>query len=547
MGRGIRTVLVVAGIALVTGAVAQPRPDLPQVKIDRVDASDPARWRVYLSGLDDAARPLGLMDRTVALFAGAPGARVRTEGDEPVVRFASGAAGKGFSGTLEPLGKARDVRQAVVLVLAMHADVPREVAAQYPETVSGVLDGLRKDASVGVVSYGDSVQVLWSPDGTRGDVRDLNDVQNCLRVLRADAGRPRDDGAKGVACGRLFASPEDVKAKLRALPAPQGLFPRLLGVPETQAVLDEASRRGHDRLDAPHAGTEAAERLAEGALEAALRLLMNGSPGDAVREVVVLSDGRDGYLRIAELMNARAVKQCGGKGRKCGAGAPTRQKGSTQLDDEGGSKECAAEAIECTLPRVADGLRSREDVVRTVLDAILADARAAEVRVFTVALPGTDEVGRVRLAALAGRTGGTFRVAGSAAEMPLVGKAVGVELASEVVAKPGPGLDPGLARLLVAVVDRDLKSQAVPFDAGPRVWPLERPLVSARAFAIARLGHGWGPPAFWTVLVLAALMALLMAWMLGKTLWGLAKKAAGAVPKPKAPAVPKPKAMPKGK
>jgi hypothetical protein len=179
-------------------------------------------------------------------------------------------------------------------------------------------------------------------------------------------------------------------------------------------------------------------------------------------------------------------------------------------------------------------------VVREVLGALVATLAASGVRVFPIALPGTDDVGRARLAALAARTGGTSRAAPNAPSIPVVAGQLASELASEVVVTPGQSLDAARRYQVVAVVDREAKSEALAFTTGPRPWPLQGRVAGLRSLAIGKLGHAWGPPVFWAGAVLAALVVIGLFLTLGRAVVGLAKKlGAPKVPKPAVPKMPK--------
>jgi hypothetical protein len=535
-------ILATAAVMLVSAAArGQGLPEGARVRVSAVDAADPTSWRLRLSAVDEAGKAVPLADHDVALFVGEGAGRVRTQGADPWVRFAAGSVEKGFKGTLAPIAKAKDVRQAVVFVVALHSGVPVEEIEPIRKALDAVLDELRKDARVGVVFYGDTLQVLWSPDGARSDVRDVDDFQHCLADLREAAGRSAPPEPGAVPCGRLFDGPAAVKSLLKVLPARQGLFPRLLGIPEPADVMDAAHRKGHDRLDAPLAAEgPGRERFAAGAVEAAARLLEVAAPAGAARDVVLISDGQDGYLRLPELAHAAAVRKCGGSASACRSAAG---KASAASAEEGGSRECVAAALECSIPKVADARVAREGVVREVLGSLVATAAASGVRVFPIAMPGTDDVGRARLAALAARTGGTLRSAPNAPSISVVAGQLAAEIASEVVVTPGKSLDASRRYQVVAVVDRELKSDAFAFTTGPRPWPLQGRVAGLRSLAIGKLGHAWGPPVFLIAAVLAALVAIGLVLTLGRAVVGLAKKlGAPKVPKPKIqrPAVPKP-------
>lgn len=519
------------------------RPEWPQVKADRVDASDPGRWRVFVTALGEGGLAIPLLERALDLYLARGGEAVHPQGASPLTRFDRNVAAKGFGGTIRVIGKA-DASQAVVIVIASHSDVAPDIRAVLLKAVGALLKGLRKDARVAVILYGDVIQVLWSPDGQRADWRDLDEYQHCLGRLRLEAAGEGPEGP-ALPCGRLADGPETVQGWLQTLPPGQGLFPRLFGIRESDDVRTEAERRGHTMLERRRAD-EAVEPFAAGAVEAAMRLLMAGSDPEADRLVLLLSDGRDGYLRVADLAGDRVSRSraCTEDAAACAAppGGSRRTRTAPADDHEGGSPQCTRQTLECAIPRVANILRKREDVVREYLLALVPRLRAAEVRVHAIALPGTDEVGAARLQALALKTGGTYRAAGNVALIEKgAARALAEELASQVVVVPPSGLDPEQEYSVAVALGGEERIASAPyrFRTGARVFFFERPIARARAWVLSKLGHTWGPPVFWTALVLGVLMALALVWTLGKGIVGLGKwvaKKGGA----KAPKAPKP-------
>ncbi len=536
--------VVVATILLCAPAFARDLgPEWPQVKVDRVEASDPARWRLLVTALAEGAQAIPILDHGLDVYLARGNEALDVRGATPLTRFDGGAAAKGFSGTIRPMGKS-DVAQAAVIVVASHAEVTPDVREVLAKAIEALLKGLKKDARVAVLLYGDTLQVLWSPDGQRGDWRDLDDYQSCLGRLRGEVAGARS-GETGVPCGRLMEGPDKVLGWLQVLPPGQGLFPRLFGLREADEVITEAAARGHEVLKRPRQPDEVVEPFAAGAVEAAARLLMAGSDPEAERLVLLLSDGRDGYLRVADLASERVSR-----GRACTEGAKScaaraaREAGRGRAppggDHEGGSPECTREVLECAIPRVATALRRREDVVREYLTLLVRRLRAAHVRVHAIALPGTDEVGTRRLQAISLKTGGTFRSAGDVALLAKdVPQALADEMKSQVVIIPPVGLDPEQEYSVAVTLAGQERVSSAPyrFRTGPRVFFFERPLARARAFVISKLGHGLGPPVFWVGVVVGTLMVLAMAWTMGKGIVGLGKRLVkkGGVQVPKAP------------
>ena len=200
-----RLVLLAFSILLADCGEALARiqgPEFPQIKVDWVDATDPGRWRLHLTVLDEEGLPADLLESNVTVFLSEGREPVRTAGRDPLVRFDAGLPAPGFDGEMASMKKA-EVRQAAVIVVAAHADVSPEEGAALLEALNVILSGLKEDARVGVVFYGDLVTVLWSPDGVRLERRDVNQDQHCLGRIRdaaQDVGDPKSAPSVVAAC-----------------------------------------------------------------------------------------------------------------------------------------------------------------------------------------------------------------------------------------------------------------------------------------------------------------------------------------------------------
>lgn len=542
-----------AGFAFVFVAVAafapprpvagNPAPVFPQVKVDRVDARDPGDLRLFVTAMDEGGEAMDLREADVSVFLGPGGQALATSQDAVAVRFVNESRTQGKRGEARAL-VAAGVDHAVVLVVALHAEVPADERAALPRVLAACLEGIEPGARVGLVLYGDGLQVLAAGADGSPVFRDLNDDQHCLGVLRREAD-PTEPREPGVTCGRLFQGPEAVLAAVETLPASQGLFPRLLGIPESGSTMASAAVRGHDRVDRPLAAGSG-DPFAEGAVEAGLRMLAAGTEPGSVRDLVLISDGRDGYLRFADTVWDGVASDCMKASPECRRTSRASEDPTWEaaFDHEGGSPRCSRAVVDCAAPLVNRVLRDREQVVRDRLVRLVGWARAADTRILALGLPSGDAVGVGRLKGLALASGGTWRTAPDAATLAkTAAAALGRELGAALVIRPGIDLEPGAAYQVAVRVNRDLLSLPYPFVAGQRTLPFAGAVAAGRSFAIARLGHVWGPPAFWAVLVLAVLAAIGMLFLLGKGIVALGKKLVGKGPKkPKAPAKP---AMPK--
>ncbi|MBP7127781.1 hypothetical protein KBD49_15580 [Myxococcota bacterium] len=522
-------VLAVLAVMLVPGSAFPEVPrhlEGPQVKVDRVQARDPGGWRAFLSAIDADGNPVSLVETGVRLFLSRGGGSP-TSGGKPDWSFRPGGFPEpGFRGRLRTIAEAA-VEQAAIFVVAAHAEVPREVSAQAADLVQRLAKGLRKDARTGLLVYQDH---LWIGRGGPGGpwMGDLNDRQGCLDALQGTADAFSSPPQEGE-CGALFPGSESWKTL--PFPAPQGMFPRFLGIPEDGEVLRAAQAQGQNPLD--RRGEEAAGApFAEGAVEAALRWLAIAAPATAQRLVLVLSDGRDGYLRVADLAADRHSRRCQPRVEACRS-----RKGEATYDLEGASPRCSRGVMECAIPKVADGLRSREERVLDRLAALVNLARALEVQVHVLALPGTDAVGRSRLKALAWRTGGGYFEAADLPGLEDATSRLAASLSRQSVLEPRKSLEEGASYRLMASWE-GVESGWFPVVAGPGEPFWKGPWSRVRKAVLGRLGHAWGPPVLWASLVAAIAMVLLILWTMGKGAKALVARI-GRPRKPPRPAAPK--------
>lgn len=636
-----------------------------QVKINRVDASNPSRWRVFLSGLSENGKSFDLLEGfkiTLMLGKGIQDRPLSVQDMEVIEEFVGKTALKGYNGKIDVVKKAKDIKQYAVLVVGLHADIPLEriQAWEKEKFLVNALGGLRQDARVAIIFYRDRIDVMVTPDGNRFELIDINELGRCLADIRERIGEDTEQGQK-VACGGFFPNRGIAEMALKKLPAPQGLFPRLFGINETEEVMCRAKKKGHVPLDKLRNDKDREiEPFATGSLEAALRLLLINSPHDAIRQVILVSDGLDGYLRYSDLIMGETTKAsrmekdkpdpCGAVSRdisarcqeivqgcekagkkylpsketlsdlslescakrlarkihanenpcellnaclevarpstckkvgercewdgaqglapkgkicvlkndKCEPQPIPRPKGDELLieSDQAGqhvdrrSAEYQAKMLLCAVPTLQTEMFSREKAVRDYIESLISLYRAGDVRIHSIAIPDTDEVGKARLTAVSVRTGGTFRQMLSDSDAKDITRALTTELEREVVIEPGHKLEPferyGVAIKVSSENGEDvLQSQKLyEFRAGQKVWFFEPLFSKGRSFFIRKLPNGnlWGPIVFWTLVVLGALVALLFIRMIGKILWGLLKKLFGKkvdVKRPSTPKVPK--------
>jgi hypothetical protein len=495
------------------------------LKVSRVVIRSPSDWRILVSMAKDGFHPVSLAESSLSVFL-AEGESIppdtplflKLEGERPA---------KGFKGGAKEMAKS-DIKQSVVIVLAMHALIRKDVRSLYEKAIAEVLGGLKKDARVAIIAYNDLLWVLSLSKNGDVEVCDVNDPSVILeRERRRRYGEKVDE----TYCSNIFVDPQSAKMMLSRLPPAQGFFPRLFGIDEAQEIVQAAVTIGHFRLD-----RERDEYFAKGALEATLKLFMLFADDADVHDIVLVSDGKDGYLMARDVIAKKIAgsSRCTRKVEAC--------HGASGLEDT--SEECTRQVLACVLPDVGYALKKREDTVRANFEGLLPLLQSFGVRIFTISLASDDPACAMRLQALSLKTGGTFRDGASPDAFLNSAKDLASEISSEFVVKPKKSLK-GQTRYTVEVASGGVRSLPLSFTTPKSSFFFEPLYRKGRQYAIGRLGHFWGPIAYWCVLALVAVMAFFMLRNFGRMIKGIfsAKKATKAKQAvPKIPKIPPPRA-----
>jgi hypothetical protein len=150
----------------------------------------------------------------------------------------------------------------------------------------------------------------------------------------------------------------------------------------------------------------------------------------------------------------------------------------------------------------------------------------------------------MRLQALSLKTGGTFRDGASPDAFLNSAKDLASEISSEFVVKVKKSLKAQTC-YTVEVASGGVRSLPLSFTSPRSSFFFEPPYRKGRQYAIAKLGHFWGPIAYWFVLALVAVMAFFVLRGFGRMIKGIfsAKKASKAKQAvPKIPKIPPPRA-----
>ena len=415
--------LIIAPLPLLTAAesapptdtVAVPQVELPQARIDAIDASQWPKLRVLATVLDATGRPIPpkALRKLSVVDAKKPSAA-------PLVLFRQGKPDEAQKDAkLQTRDKAGVPLAAMVVVSGY----------QHESLRNGTLGPRLRDAlSAGWKQFaaGDRVNALWYGDrlyrahALKGHTGALDDVESRQELCQTALAEARAGVELSLSAGDannkdnpppppgtwLCGLQDDAKrvgAQVKAATF-KGHFPRLfaLGAPfydvkrycapppeELEGFglfeASNASRQQEARDRDASAGTPLA--FATSAFDEAIAtLLVDTRPGEEP-VIVLVSDGRDGYFRELELCEAHPPKTCQG------------------IADKQQLKTCIGAFLDQRVAASQAEFKARATHWLGVL-------RAAGIRVFAVGLGaiGRDfELDRLRL--LAERSGGTWRLA----------------------------------------------------------------------------------------------------------------------------------------
>lgn len=404
---------------------------LPQARIDGVDVSQWPKVRVLATILDRRGAPAEVKAITdLQVLDG------KSRQTPPLARFKNGQALDGREDAkLWPASKAGVAHATTIVVVGHQHEALRlgSLGRRVKEALGTLLKRLGKTDRGQLLWYADRIKGWW---GLKGRTSTLSDLEQTRRVC-ADA---RSEALAGgpITMGGGDAEPkpgtdlcglrDDLKDVQQIVDgkAYEGYFPRLfnLGLPFfvpsrypcrlPRDVLDqfgpltpENLRRKKDERDSMKVKGEPLD-FETSAMDEALRLLLrDGRPAEQ-KSLLLISDGKDGYLKADELCRQSPPPRCADKTGKA-------------------RDRCVSDELEDQVKRDQQAFR------RHALHWI-GVARAAGVRIFAVGLGALGdrwELDRLRL--LAERTGGTYREAEQEGDIAGAVAAMGAEVFEQVV------------------------------------------------------------------------------------------------------------------
>lgn len=533
--------LAVVALAALAFPAAAPgatyRFDRPQAKINWIDVSQAPKVRIHVSFLDRRLRPVPLKEiRTIEVSRAEPDG-----GRGDVVKTFTDLLPEDGTGEVMLFSKAAEPRD-VVIVTAGH---------QHPELRDGDL-GANQRESLGIffkkLGATDRVNVIWYHDrlltyvnrsGKTNELSDLADnVEYCREKaletyewwgMEPPAAEGDDENAGGDPCG-LLADFSKLEKILKGMPY-MGFFPRLMGFDSLGLCIPPR----HEPIGKTGpGGTQAPEQVYGGAIDEALRLLVTKGEMGRPKYMILLSDGKDGYLDVQDdcrLKYLQDVKEtletyresCKEQTRGWRAAAQCLK----QIDFQGKQRQLKAQAESKLSQRiVAEQQRFRDQR----LAPWLALADAANIAVYAVGYPIGLPAERERLEILALKTGGTYREVAEGAELGDAYSDLVDELANQYVIE----FDAGLKSKETAAFAVKLTVAGVgSFQTSP--YAVFVPEALSGFGALKAMGQDklrWleatvGSPWHIVIVVAAALLALLFVFLFFKLLIGLVKKIFG--------------------
>ncbi len=512
-----------------------------QLRITRIDASQAPRLDVHFSilepdtelltleSLDDAER----LQRIQLLMATDDERTVQPFLDFDVLENEST---NGPAAALLPMDKAESGLDAVI-VAAGHAgykDIP-QLQSAHKSALAAVITRLNA-ARINVIWYGPMLYTYRAFEGIQGE---LSRFDESLKQCETDYQRYRLETAKERAedaapptpppCGLHAGLGSDIKRAIDRR-SPRGKHSRLFGIDRETLGLKPCTEIGYTTTALRHMDLDILEdrTMDYGAFEEALRMLVRYSKAGHRRALIIVGDGRDGYLdddsTCREFYSTRDP-ECSTQGKDLRGRA--RKEKITQ---------CVQRKMDARATKVQERFAERASTW-------LALARAADVQihVVTYAMRRADgsvlshEWERERLELLAQKSGGTYREVVRPRDASEVAVTLGKELTEGYVLRVNAGLT---SETPYKVQLKAVLKHSEGLDGGKtlssQVVELTAPFIGEGAEYWLKEKNGWlraevGPIAYWGVIVLLVILLLVLFWFFFKLVKAAVMKLVGAV------------------
>lgn len=526
----------------------------PQAKVNWVDLHEAPKVKLYLSFVDKRLRPVD-MERFVKRLT----VLRKPEGDnaKELFSFVNGEVKwpKGEDG--EEVEHSEDEEPTLALLadeergMALVVAVTGTSAAEYRE---GPLGSAMRTATDLLFKSGKNHKMngLWVSDEVLTYVQGANrtsmltpietvrEACDKWRTIQAEDAGQGDEGDEDKGGedkeGEGFAKDEiycgltkeygDIP-KLMEATAFEGWYPHLFGLGNELCNKPRFPRRTSDlKLDVDPDESPPVPSALDVAFEMVLRDAEPGQP----RGIVLISDGRDGYLSAASDCNTKYMADCLNKYAE-----PDRHDFRSRKALWSARRKWKKTVAEC----VTDGLAKREvfaqERFRDKLPRWIGLAQASGTRIFTLANSLASPAERDRLEVLALRTGGTFRRAEDSNELVEQASVLADELSNQIVVtfvddQAVPGADVAYLAEVGYESDRTRGKAKTELVRGhvPKVPTGFGPWVRG----VRRAGEKkLGKAGLLAIVAVVALLLLVILFKLGKKLLGKGKKAGGGAAK----------------
>ena len=434
--------------------------------------------------------------------------------------FAEGAAMLGKHSVLQPLADT-DLPVDVVLVVSGNRDRDRTDAlnGSIRKAALLMLQRLPKSARVNLVWVTDTLSTYVAHPDKEGELSDHWQYRSWCRDQDARYYESLADEGPAAAehpCG-LLSDRGGMQAALgagSATTAFDGFYPPLYGLPWALCTPNRAEPHLlESRRDEPE---ELELRVRTGALDVAARLLAAHARPKSLRVLLVISDGKDGYLLAAAECSAPATEAC-------------RVKGVGRAE----MRACVRKEIE----RRVHAPRQKRfvDKARRLLPLL----RAAGVRLDAVLVPTAlpHEAERMKLLSL--KSGGTYRFAEDDDDLLPAAEAAVMEVAGALVADVVPDDPETLPRgeamrlaMSVSVPGPDGIRETVHTSAASLILPeppggIAGAMQSFQAWLEGKVGKKAARIIMIVLAVILAMILLFIVYKVGRKLLALPKKLKG--------------------